>query len=205
MYLMGIMRGDLTSDFFINPEHRSRFEAGRNAAERRGWNVISVIPTEHEEEVYCAVVEETHSFTLEDNILTGNCHHNFAAQEVFNGVPMWITRKGAIRAQKGDLGMIPGSMGAQSYIIEGLGNELSWNSCAHGAGRIMSRGDAKRAFTVADIEEQMQGKTWLSSRAAGQIDEIPGAYKDIDQVMADQRDLVSVHHVLRQVLNFKGC
>jgi tRNA-splicing ligase RtcB len=133
-----------------------------------------------------------------------NCHHNFTARETFNGIPMWITRKGAVRARVGDLGMIPGSMGAQSYIIEGLGNELSWNSCAHGAGRLYSRSGAKAAFTVADLEEQMKGKVWLSSKARGQLDELPSAYKPIDQVMADQADLVRVLHTLHQVINYKG-
>jgi RNA-splicing ligase RtcB len=133
-----------------------------------------------------------------------NCHHNFTQREVHNGVETWITRKGAIKADVGDLGVIPGSMGTRSYIVQGKGNEASWTSCSHGAGRRHSRSKAKKLFTTADLAAQMQGKVWLSQRADALIDEIPAAYKDIDQVMADQSDLVEVQHTLRQVLNYKG-
>jgi len=115
-----------------------------------------------------------------------------------------VTRKGAIRADTGDLGVIPGSMGTRSYIVAGKGNAESWHSCSHGAGRRYSRTKAKKLFTTDDLAEQMAGKTWLESRAASLVDEIPAAYKDIDQVMADQDDLVEVLHTLRQVLNYKG-
>jgi tRNA-splicing ligase RtcB (3'-phosphate/5'-hydroxy nucleic acid ligase) len=133
-----------------------------------------------------------------------NCHHNFTQREVHNGVELWITRKGAIKADTGDLGVIPGSMGTRSYIVAGKGNEASWTSCSHGAGRRHSRTQAKKLFTTDDLAVQMAGKVWLATRAASLVDEIPSAYKDIDQVMADQADLVEIRHVLHQVLNYKG-
>ncbi len=133
-----------------------------------------------------------------------NCHHNFTQPEVHAGRQLWITRKGAIKAERGDLGVIPGSMGTHSYIVSGKGNPASWNSCSHGAGRRHSRTQAKKLFSSADLAAQMAGKVWLSERAEALVDEIPGAYKDIDQVMADQADLVEVLHTLRQVLNYKG-
>jgi tRNA-splicing ligase RtcB len=133
-----------------------------------------------------------------------NCHHNFTQREVHLGVETWITRKGAIKADVDDLGVIPGSMGTRSYIVRGKGNEASWMSCSHGAGRRHSRTKAKKLYTTADLAEQMKGKVWLSKRADALVDEIPAAYKDIDQVMADQSDLVEVLHTLHQVLNYKG-
>jgi RNA-splicing ligase RtcB len=133
-----------------------------------------------------------------------NCHHNFTQREVHDGVELWITRKGAIKAGVDDLGVIPGSMGTRSYIVRGRGNAASWTSCSHGAGRRHSRTKAKKLFTSADLAAAMEGKVWLSARAAALVDEIPSAYKDIDQVMADQADLVEVLHTLRQVLNYKG-
>ena len=142
--------------------------------------------------------------TVGSVVRTINCHHNFTQRETHGDKDLWITRKGAIKADVGDLGVIPGSMGTRSYIVEGLGNPLSWNSCSHGAGRRHSRGAAKRLFSEADLAEQMQGKVWLADRAKSLVDEIPSAYKDIDQVMADQKDLVKVHHTLHQILNYKG-
>jgi tRNA-splicing ligase RtcB len=133
-----------------------------------------------------------------------NCHHNFTQQENHGGKTMWITRKGAIKAAVGDRGVIPGSMGTRSYIVAGKGNELSYTSCSHGAGRRYSRRKAKATFTTDDLASQMAGKTWLSGRAEALLDEIPTAYKDIDQVMADQQDLVQILHTLTQVLNYKG-
>ncbi len=133
-----------------------------------------------------------------------NCHHNFTQREVHGGQELWITRKGAIKADRGDFGVIPGSMGTRSYIVAGKGNAESWTSCSHGAGRRHSRTQAKKLFTTADLADSMAGKVWLSKRAAALVDEIPAAYKDIDQVMADQADLVEVQHVLHQVLNYKG-
>jgi len=133
-----------------------------------------------------------------------NCHHNFTQPETHDGRQVWVTRKGAIKADVGDLGVIPGSMGTRSYITSGRGNPASWNSCSHGAGRRHSRTQAKQLYTSADLATQMAGKVWLSSRAESLVDEIPSAYKDIDQVMADQADLVEVLHTLTQVLNYKG-
>ena len=134
-----------------------------------------------------------------------NCHHNFTEQEEHPGVGrVWVTRKGAIRAQRGDLGLIPGAMGTASYVVRGTGNEPSWRSCAHGAGRRMSRTKARKTFTADDLAAAMKGRTWLADRASRLIDEIPGSYKDIDQVMADQADLVEVLHRLRGILNYKG-
>lgn len=133
-----------------------------------------------------------------------NCHHNFAQREVHQGQELWITRKGAIKADRGDLGVIPGSMGAKSYVVRGRGNSLSWNSCSHGAGRVLGRKEAERRFSASDLRAQMGNVTWLQSRATDLVDEIPAAYKDIDQVMADQTDLVEVLHTLHQVVNYKG-
>jgi tRNA-splicing ligase RtcB len=133
-----------------------------------------------------------------------NCHHNFTQTEVHAGHQLWVTRKGAIKAGAGDLGVIPGSMGTATYIVAGKASAASWMSCSHGAGRRHSRTQAKKLFTSADLASQMAGKVWLSGRADALVDEIPSAYKDIDQVMADQSDLVEVLHTLHQVLNYKG-
>jgi len=133
-----------------------------------------------------------------------NNHHNYARREVHGGEELWITRKGAISAREGELGVIPGSMGTGSYIVRGLGNPASYTSASHGAGRAMSRGQARRSFTVEDMEAAMEGRTWLVKDAAALIDEIPGAYKDLDTVMADQTDLVEVVHRLTTLVNYKG-
>ncbi|GIH24732.1 RNA-splicing ligase RtcB [Acrocarpospora phusangensis] len=135
---------------------------------------------------------------------TINCHHNFAQRETHFGTELWITRKGAIKADRGDDGVIPGSMGTQSYIVRGLGNPESYNSCSHGAGRRMSRGQARRELTARSLKEAMRGRTWNANRAAALVDEHPKAYKPIDKVMADQRDLVQIRHTLRQIFNYKG-
>ena len=131
-----------------------------------------------------------------------NCHHNYAAIEEHFGEKLWITRKGAVSARAGELGIIPGSMGTKSYIVRGKGNAESYCSCSHGAGRRMSRGAAKRAFTVDDLVAQTAGVE--CRKDDGVLDEIPGAYKDIDQVMAAQTDLVEVVATLKQVLCIKG-
>lgn len=131
-----------------------------------------------------------------------NCHHNYVAREVHFGKKLLVTRKGAVRAGAGELGIIPGSMGARSFIVRGLGNPESFCSCSHGAGRVMSRTEAKRRFTVAD---QVAATSGVECRKdAGVIDEIPMAYKDIDAVMAAQADLVEIVHTLRQVVCVKG-
>jgi tRNA-splicing ligase RtcB (3'-phosphate/5'-hydroxy nucleic acid ligase) len=137
-------------------------------------------------------------------VRTTNCHHNFTAMERHNGKKLWITRKGAIKAAAGDEGVIPGSMGTQSYIVRGLGNRASYDSCSHGAGRRMSRGQARKELTGASLAEMMGDRTWNSDRAEALVDEHPSAYKDIDQIMRDQSDLVEVQHTLRQVFNYKG-
>ena len=131
-----------------------------------------------------------------------NCHHNYVGREEHFGQSVYLTRKGAISAREGELGIIPGSMGARSYIVRGKGNPESFCSCAHGAGRRMSRADAKRRFSRADLEAQTQGVECRKDK--GVLDEIPGAYKDIDRVMADQTDLVEVEHTLKQVVCVKG-
>jgi RNA-splicing ligase RtcB len=133
-----------------------------------------------------------------------NCHHNYSARERHGGAELWITRKGAIRARKNDRGVIPGSMGNDIHIVRGLGNAASYESCAHGAGRRHSRRQAKKRFTVNELREQMRGKAWNRDRAGALLDEIPGAYKDLAQVMADQSDLVEVEQSMREILNYKG-
>ena len=131
-----------------------------------------------------------------------NCHHNYVAQEHHYGENVWVTRKGAIRARVGDLGIVPGSMGARSFIVRGLGNPESFCSSAHGAGRKMSRTAAEKQFTVADMVAQTEGVICRKDKDV--IDEIPGAYKDIDQVMANQADLTEILHTLKQVVCVKG-
>ncbi|RCG29712.1 RtcB family protein [Sphaerisporangium album] len=137
-------------------------------------------------------------------VRTINCHHNFTQQETHNSKELWITRKGAIKADTGDEGVIPGSMGTQSYIVRGLGNPDSYNSCSHGAGRRMSRSRAKRELSAKSLTEAMRGRTWNAERAAALVDEHPEAYKSIDQVMEDQKDLVEIQHTLHQIFNYKG-
>jgi tRNA-splicing ligase RtcB len=131
-----------------------------------------------------------------------NCHHNYVEEETHFGESVYVTRKGAISAYAGELGIIPGSMGAKSYIVRGKGNPQSFCSCSHGAGRRMSRGKAKRVFSVDDLVQQTAGIE--CRKDAGVLDEIPQAYKDIDVVMDNQTDLVEVVHTLRQVLCIKG-
>ena len=131
-----------------------------------------------------------------------NCHHNYVAIENHFGENVYITRKGAIRAGVDELGIIPGSMGAKSFIVRGKGNKESFCSCSHGAGRKMSRGKAKRHFNVDDMVAQTEGVE--CRKDASVIDEIPGAYKDIDTVMANQHDLVDIEHTLKQVVCVKG-
>ena len=131
-----------------------------------------------------------------------NCHHNYVAREHHYGADVWVTRKGAIRAGEGELGIVPGSMGARSYIVRGKGNAESFCSSAHGAGRRMSRTAATKRFTEADLARQTEGV--ICRKDKGVVDEIPGAYKDIDEVMANQRDLTEILHTLKQVVCVKG-
>ncbi len=139
-------------------------------------------------------------FTLGE--MAVNCHHNYVAAEEHFGAKVWVTRKGAVRAGAGELGIIPGSMGAKSYIVRGLGNPESFHSCSHGAGRAMSRRDAVARFSLNDHARATAGVE--CRKDAGVLDETPMAYKDIDAVIAAQADLVEVVHTLRQVLCVKG-
>lgn len=131
-----------------------------------------------------------------------NCHHNYISRENHHGRNVWLTRKGAIRAREGDMGIIPGSMGQRSYIVRSLGNPDSYCSCSHGAGRAMSRTQARKMFTVADLVAQTEGVECRKDDAV--LDELPSGYKDIDAVMENQKDLVEVVHTLKQVLCVKG-
>jgi tRNA-splicing ligase RtcB len=131
-----------------------------------------------------------------------NCHHNFTQRERHDGVDLWVSRKGAIQARKGQDGLIPGSMGTASYVTSGLGNPLALESAPHGAGRAYSRNAARRTFTRAQLEEAMAGIEWRHSDVF--LDEIPAAYKPVDVVMEDAKDLVEIRHTLRQLVNVKG-
>lgn len=133
-----------------------------------------------------------------------NCHHNYATMEHHHGRNLWVTRKGAISAREGQLGIIPGSMATGSYIVRGLGSPASYTSASHGAGRRMSRSQARKTLTVESLRGQMGDRTWNDRDAEALLDEHPDAYKDIESVMADQADLVEPVHHLTQVLNFKG-
>ena len=133
-----------------------------------------------------------------------NCHHNFTQQENHHGKNVWLTRKGAIKAGVGDKGVIPGSMGTSSYIVTGLGNPASYESCSHGAGRRMSRTRARKELSVETLRDEMKGKSWNEADALTLLDEAPDAYKDIDVVMEAQKDLVRIDHTLHQILNYKG-
>lgn len=137
-----------------------------------------------------------------DRLETINCHHNYTSREKHFGKDVWLSRKGAIDAHEGVRGLIPGSMGAASYVVTGKGNHLALHSSPHGAGRNHSRSAAKKLFTRADLDKRMDGIAWGNSDAF--LDEHPDAYKDIDVVMNDAADLVSIDHTLRQIVNVKG-
>ena len=141
---------------------------------------------------------------LDEGCRLVNCHHNYAARETYDGEEIWVTRKGAVRAGEGDLAIIPGAMGGTVYLAAGKGNPRAFASCAHGAGRAMSRRQAKRQFSEEDLAAAMGDRTWLSDRARDLLDEIPGAYKDLEVVMADQADLVEPVTRLQEILNYKG-
>ncbi len=140
-------------------------------------------------------------FAIETRV---NCHHNYTEQENHFGKNVWVTRKGAIRARAGELGVIPGSMGASSFIVEGLGNPASLQSASHGAGRRMSRSAARKSLTVESFSEAMADRVWLEGKAKQLLDEHPDAYKNIDEVMRNQADLVAPVAELRAIVNFKG-
>jgi tRNA-splicing ligase RtcB len=147
-------------------------------------------------------VEKTLGRSLSITDEAVNCHHNYLSKEEFGGKSVWITRKGAVSARAGQLGIIPGSMGAKSFIVCGKGHEAAYCSCSHGAGRKMSRSAAKRYFTTDDLEAQTAGVECRKDDAV--VDEIPAAYKDIQEVMDAQADLVEIKHTLKQVLCVKG-
>ena len=149
-----------------------------------------------------AIVRKVITKPFESHVEAVNCHHNYVQQERHFGEDVFVTRKGAVSAKKGQLGIIPGSMGARSFIVRGLGNPESFDSCSHGAGRVMSRTKAKKLFTLDDQIKATEGVE--CRKDVDVIDEIPMAYKDIDAVMAAQRDLVEVVHTLKQVVCVKG-
>jgi tRNA-splicing ligase RtcB len=150
--------------------------------------------------VLAALTRHLPPFTVAGEVV--NCHHNYVAREHHYGADVWVTRKGAIRARAGDPGIVPGSMGARSYIVRGRGNPESFTSSAHGAGRRMSRNEAMRRFSEGELRAQTAGV--LCRKDSGVLDEIPGAYKDIDVVMANQDDLTEIVHTLKQVVCIKG-
>lgn len=133
-----------------------------------------------------------------------NCHHNYAEMEHHHGKNMWITRKGAIRAREDEYGVIPGSMGTGSFVVRGLGNQASYHSAAHGAGRKMSRTRARKELSVDSLREQMGKSAWLKDKAEALLDEHPESYKDLGEVMAAQSELVEPVHQLRTLINYKG-
>ena len=147
-------------------------------------------------------VRETIPKAFETHVEAINCHHNYVSRENHFGENILVTRKGAVRARKGEFGIIPGSMGARSYIVRGLGNAESFDSCSHGAGRAMSRSEARRRFTIDDHVAATAGVECRKDKEV--IDETPAAYKDIDAVMHAQRDLVEVVHTLKQIVCVKG-
>lgn len=142
--------------------------------------------------------------TLASPVEEINCHHNFTQLENHMGKNLYITRKGAVKADVGDRGIIPGSMGAGTFIVTGLGNPASYNSSSHGAGRVFSRSAAKKNFTSDDLRKHMKGKVWNDDRADSLVDEIPDAYKDLTAVMEAQKDLVQIDHKLETIFNMKG-
>jgi tRNA-splicing ligase RtcB len=139
---------------------------------------------------------------FKSDVCVVNCHHNYVQKETHFGEEVYLTRKGAVSAREGELGIIPGSMGAKSFIVRGKGNPNSFHSCSHGAGRVMSRTEANRRFTVEDHIRATEGVE--CRKDAGVIDEIPMAYKPIELVMAAQADLVEPIHTLKQILCIKG-
>ena len=208
-YFIELARQDIRK-FFINlpdidlayfPEHtdhyKDYFEAVDWAQEyaRRNRDLMM-------QQIVAAVRNSGETPPFQAELQAINCHHNYVAKENHFGENVLITRKGAVRARVGDMGIIPGSMGARSYIVRGKGNPESFCSCSHGAGRAMSRNEAKRRFTVADHARMTEGVE--CRKDADVIDETPAAYKPIDAVMAAQTDLVEIVHTLRQVVCVKG-
>ena len=208
-YFIDLARQDMKK-FFVNlpdvdlayfPEHTEHFEdyvqAVEWAQDYARWNRHLMM-----QQIVEAVRNSGEVPPFSAELKAINCHHNYVARESHFGENVLVTRKGAVRAREGDLGIIPGSMGARSYIVRGKGNPQSFMSCSHGAGRAMSRGEAKRRFTVEDHKRMTEGVE--CRKDADVIDETPAAYKSIDAVMAAQADLVEIVHTLRQVVCVKG-
>jgi tRNA-splicing ligase RtcB len=208
-YFIDVARKDM-KQFYVNlpdidlayfPEHTPHFddyvEAVEWAQDYARWNRHLMM-----EQIVAAVRNSGEVPPFNAELKAINCHHNYVAREKHYGEDVLITRKGAVRAREGDLGIIPGSMGARSYIVRGKGNPESFCSCSHGAGRAMSRNEAKRRFTVEDHRRMTEGVE--CRKDADVIDETPAAYKPIDAVMAAQADLVEIVHTLRQVVCVKG-
>ncbi|HTS26230.1 MAG TPA: RtcB family protein [Bryobacteraceae bacterium] len=208
-YFIDLARQDMKK-FFINlpdidlayfPEHTDHFgdyvEAVEWAQDYARWNRHLMM-----EQILAGVRDSGGVPPFQPELKAINCHHNYVARENHYGENVLITRKGAVRARAGDLGIIPGSMGARSYIVRGRGNPESFSSCSHGAGRAMSRNEARRRFTVADHIRMTEGVECRKDEEV--IDETPAAYKPIEAVMAAQADLVEIVHTLRQVVCVKG-
>ena len=208
-YFIELARNDMRK-FFINlpdrdlayfPQHTEHFEdyveAVEWAQDYARWNRHLMM-----EQVVTAARASAKLPPFTAELKAINCHHNYVAWESHFGENVLVTRKGAVRAREGDMGIIPGSMGARSYIVRGKGNAESFHSCSHGAGRAMSRNEAKRRFSLEDHVRMTEGVE--CRKDADVIDETPGAYKPIDAVMAAQSDLVEVVHTLRQVICVKG-
>lgn len=185
---------DLSAFLEGTDEHRDYMEAVTWAQEYASLNRIAMM----------TLLQEVISSTCKGSIFSLGiwCRHNFVQSEIHFGERVYVTRKGAISARKDEMGMIPGSMGSKSYIVKGLGCEESFTSAAHGAGRRMSRSAAKKLYSVTDLEQQTEGIECRKDR--GVVDELPSAYKDIDQVMANQSDLVEIENVLKQLVCVKG-
>lgn len=176
-------------------------EFDRYIAELRWAQTFALLNREEMMDRLISAFEDWVGGTIEQSERV-NCHHNYTERERHYGKDVWLSRKGAIDANKGTLGLVPGSMGTRSYVVEGLGNPLSFNSSPHGAGREYSRSAARKHFTREQLDEAMVGIEWRHTDAF--LDEIPGAYKDIDVVMEDASDLVKIRHTLRQIINVKG-
>jgi tRNA-splicing ligase RtcB len=196
-YFIGEYLPDKDLSYFV--EHTEHFEDYVEAVE---WAQDFALENRKAmmESTLDAMREHLPRFSITD--MAVNCHHNYVARENHFGANVWVTRKGAVRAREGDLGIIPGSMGTGSFIVRGKGNPESFCSCSHGAGRAMSRGEAKRTITLAQHAAAMRG---IDARLDEDVlDESPAAYKDISAVMAAQDDLIEIVHRLRQIVNVKG-
>jgi len=181
--------GTALFDDYIEGVHWAQEFAVANR-ESMMYNVLAVL-AKHFPEKYAGTSEEA-----------VNCHHNYVTKEYHFGKNVWLTRKGAVQARKGTMGIIPGSMGVKSFIVRGKGNHESFNSCSHGAGRVMSRGEAIKKITLEQHAEDTAGVE--CKKDASVLDESPKAYKPIEAVMAAQADLVEIVHTLKQVLCVKG-